>query len=106
LVWVSLRASSSKWARKRNAPYFLTLVWSGCPHFSQVVRMSPWTLPRGLPPLHDPKDVILRPTRFEALFVQANFVELRKGEVRRIPLPRTPVNKAWEEPRHYVLVSS
>jgi hypothetical protein len=22
----------------------------------------------------------------------ANFVELRKGEVRRIPLPRTPVN--------------
>src|SRR5215204_301818 len=29
----------------------------------------------------------------------ANFVELRKGEVRRIPLPRTPVNKgkrrAW-----------
>jgi molybdate transport system substrate-binding protein len=28
--------------------------------------------------------------------VLANFLELRKGEVRRIPLPRTPVNKAQE----------
>jgi hypothetical protein len=25
----------------------------------------------------------------------ANFRELRKGEVRRILLPRTPVNKGW-----------
>jgi hypothetical protein len=28
----------------------------------------------------------------------ANFGELRKGEVRRIPLPRTPVNKDGQEP--------
>jgi hypothetical protein len=26
----------------------------------------------------------------------ANFLELRQGEVRRIPLPRTPVNKGRE----------
>jgi hypothetical protein len=25
---------------------------------------------------------------------RANFLELRKGELRRTPLPRTPVNKA------------
>src|ERR687889_2082800 len=28
----------------------------------------------------------------------ANFVELRRGEVLRIPLPRTPVNKAYLPP--------
>jgi hypothetical protein len=31
-------------------------------------------------------------------FVTANFLERRKDEVRRIPLPRTPVNKASSEP--------
>jgi hypothetical protein len=31
------------------------------------------------------------------LQAQANFGELRNGEIRRIPLPRTPVNKAKKE---------
>src|SRR5215211_7488713 len=30
-----------------------------------------------------------------------NFVELRHGEVRRIPIPRTPVNKAKKRGRSY-----
>ena len=29
------------------------------------------------------------------VIVLANFSELRMGEVRRIPLPRTPVNKGY-----------
>jgi hypothetical protein len=52
--------------------------------------MTPCTLPRGLPPLHAPKDVILRPTRFETL--------VYASEVRRIPLPRTrnkSLNLLW-----------
>ena len=30
-----------------------------------------------------------------------NFVERRLGEVRRIPLPRTPVNKGMKKGRFY-----
>ena len=30
--------------------------------------------------------------------IQANFSELREGEVPRIPLPRTPVNKDIRKP--------
>ena len=32
----------------------------------------------------------------------ANFSELRRGEVRRIPLPRTPVNKGMKKGRGVV----
>ena len=31
-----------------------------------------------------------------ALLYAPNFLELRRGELRRIPLPRTPVNKQGE----------
>jgi hypothetical protein len=32
-----------------------------------------------------------------------NFLELRLGEVRRIPIPRTPVNKGKKESRKTLL---
>src|SRR5215218_10472261 len=34
-----------------------------------------------------------RSTKYSTALSKANFLELRQGEVRRIPLPRTPVNR-------------